>query len=113
MHEFSIAESILRTALAEAEKRQSKRICSLRIRLGKASHIEPESLEFCIRVAAKGTIAKDARMEITPLELTAKCRKCGCIFIIRSTQRLCPGCDGENLEILTGSEVFLESLEVD
>jgi len=113
MHEFSIAESILQRALAEAEKHQAKRICALGIKVGKASHIERESLELCLRAVAKGTIAENARTEIIPLELTAKCRKCGHTFTVQSNQQLCPGCGGENLEILNGSEVFLESLEVD
>jgi len=113
MHEFSIAESIIQKALVEAEKYHAKRICTLGIRLGKASHIEPESLEFCLRTVAKGTIAENTQVEITLLELTARCRKCGHRFTFQGDESVCPSCKSENLEILTGNEVFLESLEVD
>lgn len=68
MHEFSIAQGILETALTEAEKNNGKRICALRVKLGRASHIEPNSLEFCLRAVAKGTIAENARVEIKSSE---------------------------------------------
>lgn len=90
MHEFSIAESILKAALAESGKHGGRRIASLGIRLGKASHLEPESLEFCLKAQAKGTIAENARIGITPVD----------------NEPDCP-------EALAGSEVFLESIEID
>ena len=113
MHGFSIAQNILETALTEAGKHNGKRVCALGVKLGKASHIEPDSLEFCLRAVARGTIAEKARIEIKPLEPTAKCRECGHTFSVQGNELFCPSCGGENLEMLTGSEVFLESLEVD
>lgn len=113
MHEFLIAQSILERALTEAEKHNGKRICALGVKLGKASHIEPESLDFCLRAVARGTIAEKARMEIESMEPTARCRECGHTFSVQGNELSCPNCGGENLEMLTGSEVFLESLEVD
>ena len=113
MHQFSIAQNIIDLALAEAEKNNGKRICSLAIKLGKASHIEPESMELCLRAAAQGTIAEQAEIEIKPLALTARCRECGHTAAAQDNELLCSGCGGENLEVLTGSEVFLESLVVD
>ena len=113
MHEFSIAEDILEKALTEAEKYEVKRICALGVKLGKASHIEPDSLEFCLRAVAKGTIAEKASIEIKPLESTARCRECGHTFPVQDNELFCPSCRGENLEMLIGSEVFLESLDMD
>ena len=113
MHEFSIAQNILETALTEAEKHNGKRICALGVKLGRASHIEPESLEFCLKAVAKGTIAEQAKIKIKPLELTVKCRECGHIFSVQGNGLSCTSCGSENLEVLTGSEVFLESLVVD
>ena len=113
MHEFSIAQGILETALTEAEKNNGKRICALGVKLGRASHIEPDSLEFCLRAAAKGTIAEKARIEIKPSEPTARCKECGHTFSAQGDGLSCSNCGSENLEVLTGGEVFLESLEVD
>jgi len=69
MHEFSIAQNILETALAEAEKHKGKRICTLGVTLGKASHIEPDSLEFCLEAVTKGTIAEGAQIEVEPMSI--------------------------------------------
>jgi len=113
MHEFSIAQGILETALTEAEKNNGKCICALGVKLGRASHIEPDSLEFCLRAAAKGTIAEKARIEIKPSEPTARCKECGPTFLAQGNELFCGVCRSENVEMLTGGEVFLESLEVD
>lgn len=113
MHELSIAQSILETALAEAEKHGGKHIRALSVKLGKASHIEPESLELCLEAAAKGTIAEGARTQIEPVATTAKCTACVFTFLVHGDELICPRCGNRNLEIVTGTEVFLESLEVD
>ncbi len=54
VHKLYIAQSILKTALSEAEKHNAKRICTLVVKRGRASHIEPDSLELCLRVGRKG-----------------------------------------------------------
>ena len=113
MHGFAIAESIIRTALMEAEKHQGKSISVLCIKLGKSDHFEPESLELCLKAAAKGTIAENAKIEITPLEPMVRCRKCGNKFTLQSQESVCPGCRDGKLEVLTDSEVLLDSIELD
>lgn len=68
MHELGIAQDILKVALTEAEKHNGRRISTLHVKLGEASHIEPASLEFCLEAMARGTIAEGARIEIEPVE---------------------------------------------
>jgi hydrogenase nickel incorporation protein HypA/HybF len=114
MHEFAIAQSILDRALAEAEKHEAKRIYTLGVKLGKASHITPDSLEFCFKAVAKGTIAEEAKVEIEPLELKARCRQCGQEFIAGDDHHrlVCP-CGSQNVEVVSGEEVYLENLVID
>ena len=113
MHEFSIAQSLLETALSEASNHKGKRIRALVVKLGRESHVEPDSLEFCLRAVARETIAKEARIEIESLEPTARYRECTYTFSTKDCELSCPSCGGKNLEMVAGSEVFLESLEVD
>lgn len=64
MHEFSIAQNILGIVLAEAERNEGKKVKSIYLKLGEKSHIEPESLLFCLEVVSKGTIAEEAKVYI-------------------------------------------------
>ena len=92
MHELGIAQDVPKVALTEAEKHNGRGISALHVKLGEASHIEPASLEFC-------------------LEAIARCPKCDYTFSGHSP--LCPRCGGTNLEVVSGKEITLDSLELD
>lgn len=113
MHEFSIAKSIIETALTEAEKHNGKRIGTLSVKLSRLSHITPDSLEFCLRAAATGTIAGKARVEIELFDPTVRCRQCGHTFFFQDSEPFCPQCRSKKLKMVDVSEAFLENLEVD
>lgn len=114
MHEFAIAQSLLDRALAEAEKNEGKKILSVGVKLGTASHITPDSLELCFKAVAKGTIAEEAKVEVEPLELKARCRRCGTEFIASDDHHrlVCP-CGSTNVEVVSGEEVYLQDLTID
>ena len=64
MHEWTIVQSMLQTALNEAEKYHASRVVLLRVKLGEEDHLEPSSLEFIFEALSKGTIAEGASLEI-------------------------------------------------
>ena len=113
MHEFHIADGVVKTALAEAEKHGARRITALKLRLGGKSHITPEGMETCIEASARGTIAEGARIEIEVFENVYRCADCTLTFPAGGDSKSCPGCGSTNLDLFTGEEVYLDSLEVD
>ena len=113
MHEYSIAKSIIETALAETEKQNGKRIATLSVKLSKLSHITPDTLEFCLTAAATGTIAEKAMVAIETFDPTVRCRECGHSFSFHDNEPFCPQCQGKKLDMVDVSEAFLESLGVD
>ena len=114
MHEFAIAQNLLERALAEAEKNEGKKILAVGVRLGKASHLTPDSIEFCFKAVAKGSIAEDAKVDVELLELKARCRKCGQEFLAGDDHhRLTCPCGSTNVQVISGEEVYLENLVID
>ena len=113
MHDLSMAQNILEMALDQAEQYNGKRISALVVKLGKANHVKPDSLEFCLREAAKGTIAEKATMQIEALEPTTKCRDCNNAFSIQRKEKICRSCGSENLETFTDSDALLERVELE
>ncbi|MCX7918271.1 MAG: hydrogenase/urease maturation nickel metallochaperone HypA [bacterium] len=65
MHEFGIAENILKTALAEAEKHQAKKIAAIYVTLGQLNYLKPETLQGAFEIVAKETIAATANIVVT------------------------------------------------
>ena len=63
MHEMSLCQSMLDIIDRQAKKDGFRRVLIVRIALGDYSGASEDALEFCFPVAAKGTIAQDAKLE--------------------------------------------------
>ena len=113
MHEFSLAKSIVETALAETKKQNGKRIDTLNVKLSNLSHITPDNMEFCLMAAATGTIAEKTKINIETFDPTVSCQNCGHTFTFQKNEPFCPECRSQKLKMVDVSEAFLESMEVD
>ncbi len=77
MHEFSAAASIVKTIIPAAEKKDAIRIKSVKMKIGKLTLLNPDQLNFCFEVAAEGTLAEEAKLQIEEEPAILKCRNCG------------------------------------
>ena len=113
MHELSITESILQTSLREAEKQHAVKIRRIHLLLGTFSGIVPECIQMYLDLLSEGTIAEGAKVEATVLPLKVRCRDCGLEGEITRSHIACPSCGSLRLQILSGSEFMIDSLEVE
>ena len=113
MHEFHLADNLVKTALTEAEKHNGKRISNLKVRLGGKTHITPEGLETCIQAAAKGTLAEEAGIEIGVFSDVFRCNVCNQNYPANNDNKTCPSCESTNVELSAGEVVYLESLQIE
>ena len=113
MHEFGIADGVVKHALAEAEKHNAKRVSMIKVRVGGKTHITADAMTTCIEAVAKGTIAEDAEIEIEVFSDVYRCSDCASTYPASAEQRKCPKCGSDNVEIFTGEEVYLDSLELE
>ena len=113
MHEFSITESILSIALEKAEENRAKRITKINIHIGDLSGIVDECVEFYFPILSKDTIAADAVLtfEKTPTKL--HCRECDNTFSPDDIYWVCPGCNSQSVEIVSGRECYINTIEVE
>jgi len=96
----------------QATDRQGvSRVTSLRIVMGEMSNVFPDCLSFAFEVVSKGTMAENARLEFVEKPLKGRCRDCGKEFGIRDYLFRCPECESPRIEVISGNEFFLESIE--
>ena len=113
MHELSIAESLIEMAESTATDAGASGITSLHLRLGAISGVVPDALYFCFDIAAKGTLAEGATLEIERLPVIVYCPACEEEVTLPNTQRFrCPRCDTPTPQIVQGREMQLVSLQV-
>jgi hydrogenase nickel incorporation protein HypA/HybF len=113
MHEVSVAEGLLATAVAHCLDSGYSRIETVRIRIGKASGVMPEALLFAFDAMKDGTIASDAALEIETVRVAGNCSSCHLDFSVEDNYVLCcPVCGGTSFTVHSGRELDITELEV-
>jgi len=113
MHELSITESLLSVALTEAQKHGATKITTIRIVVGELSQVDPLSVQFYLDVLGKGTIAEGVQLEAERVPLRAACQACGEQFGVAEFKFACPKCGAGETEIVSGREMYVDSIEVE
>ncbi|HJA66196.1 hydrogenase maturation nickel metallochaperone HypA [Lachnoclostridium sp. An169] len=113
MHELSITEHLLDYCLKEAQRQGAVKIRAIKICVGQLGGIVPECIQVYLDMLSEGTIAEGARIEAEFLPVRVRCRDCGREGEITPRSLQCPHCGSLRLELLSGKEFYIESMEVD
>jgi hydrogenase nickel incorporation protein HypA/HybF len=108
MHELSITQSLIDAVLDRTGERT---VTAVNLRVGPLSGVLPDAMRFCFDVAAAGTPLAGARLLIDEPPGIAHCRSCDDTFTLADLILLCP-CGSADVEVLTGNELMLISVEV-
>jgi hydrogenase nickel incorporation protein HypA/HybF len=113
MHEASITESILSLALEKAAEAKAGKITRINLVVGELSGVVPECVQFYFDAISKNTLADGAKLdfEIKPTQI--RCRKCQTVFTPANHVWACPQCRETSVEIASGQECYMESIEVE
>jgi hydrogenase nickel incorporation protein HypA/HybF len=112
MHELSIVESLLALVLEHAEKAEAEKVVSVNLVVGELSGVVDEAVEFYWDFLTRDNIAKGSRIIFRHIPASLKCRKCGETFLSNEHGYICPKCNDQQVDIIAGRELFIESLEV-
>ena len=113
MHELSITQSMLDLVLGEAGKAKAKRVGKINLVIGKMTGIVDDCVRFYFDLLSKGTLAEGATLVFKMIPTTARCRNCNKNFELEEFDWTCPHCHGNNMEIIAGKELLVESIEVE
>jgi hydrogenase nickel incorporation protein HypA/HybF len=113
MHELSITQGILSVVLEQAEANQASKITKIDLTIGELSGIASECVEFYFNLLSKNTIAAEASLAFHRTPIKLRCRNCDDSFFPDSLNWTCPNCREPNVEIVTGRECSITSIEVD
>jgi len=111
LHEMGIAQAILEHALAAAQSNGITRIAKLQLKIGVFSGVVDDALRFSFEVASQETKAEGAVLEVENVPLTIRCADCGKESAIQPLLFQCLSCGSRRVDILTGQELTLDSIE--
>lgn len=110
MHEMALAEGILSVVL-DASGGANVRAVDLQV--GALQLVVPESLRFSFELAAAGTPAEGAVVNVHETPARLKCRACGAETVLRTPPFQCERCTSTDVNVISGDEVMVESVELD
>ena len=114
MHEMSIMQSALETALEQARKSGARRVHEIRLRIGALSGVVPDALQFAFEALAAGGMAEGARLTIEDIPARFWCAACQAEFQADDVLLAeCPVCRQPSGEVRTGRELELASMEIE
>jgi hydrogenase nickel incorporation protein HypA/HybF len=129
MHEWALAEAVIKTASEIADKEGLKQVTEVTVKIGELQQVDRQVFRFALS-QMKPDNFKDAKFRITSAKTSLKCRVCGTAwkydrkkvdeataeaihFIpeVAHTYIKCPKCGSPDFEIAEGRGVWLESIK--
>jgi hydrogenase nickel incorporation protein HypA/HybF len=129
MHEWALAEAILKSAEQVAEQEKLKEVTEVTIKVGELQQIESPILRFALN-QMKSKSFKKTKFRILKSKSTLKCRVCGTEWQFNfkkldkaTTEAIhfvpevahsyikCPKCGSPDFEIVSGRGVWLEDIK--
>ncbi len=129
MHEWALAEAVIKTATEIAEKECLKQVSEVTVRIGELQQVERPIFRFALQ-QLKPEQFKQAKFRLLTAKTTLKCRVCGNTWIydkkkvdketaeaihfvpeVAHTFIKCPKCGSPDFEIVEGRGVWLENIK--
>lgn len=113
MHELSICENIIAIA-TEALHRlppPPPRVEAVTIEVGRLANAVPAILRQYFDLLTPGTALAGARLDVDEVPIRARCGDCGGAFEIAVLSFTCPACGSGLVELLSGRELRVVSLD--
>ena len=113
MHEMGIAMQIIEIASASIPQDVAEvRVERVNLKIGKLAAVVPESLRFCFEIASRDTPLAGANLHIDEIPVVARCKDCHEEWTIQAPVFSCVACNSGKIDILSGRELNIESIEI-
>jgi hydrogenase nickel incorporation protein HypA/HybF len=113
MHEMGIAAQVVEIAEASIpEEMENVKVERVNLNIGRLAAVVPDSLRFCFDIMIENTRLAGAELHIREIPVKALCKDCEHEWIIDAPVFTCPRCDSGTLEILSGRELDISSIEI-
>jgi hydrogenase nickel incorporation protein HypA/HybF len=110
---MAIARNIVDIAVAAATGANASRIVRVNVLVGQLRGIIPAQLIFCFGLMSENTIAGGAHLNLEITPVIGRCRQCQEDFPVKDYSYVCPLCQGEDIEMVGGTELRVRDIEAE
>ncbi len=112
MHELSICRALLDQVEHLARQHTARSVDKIVLHIGALSGVDAHLLQQAYPLAAAGTVAEGATLEIHNLPIQVHCQTCGKHSAATANRLLCAHCGSWQTRLISGDEMLLASLEM-
>ena len=113
MDEHEMASQVLEIIDRAAYRNAVHHVVAVHLEIGGRRGLNLDRLIHDFEVAARGTVAEGARLEVRVLPVRHHCHNCGSEFEADASDRPCPRCGHPHTEAVSGEEARVVDMEVD
>ncbi|MBO0707805.1 MAG: hydrogenase maturation nickel metallochaperone HypA [Candidatus Dormibacteraeota bacterium] len=112
MHELSIMTQLLDVVEEEARRQGARGVRRIDVVIGERLGVIDDSLLFCFDLLSAGTLAEGASLEMRRVPMRFRCDEHG-DYGRQGDEFFCPVCGRVGRQTEQGSELFVESMEIE
>jgi hydrogenase nickel incorporation protein HypA/HybF len=113
MHELSVTENILDIAVRYARQNEAKRVTNLYLVIGRLASIVDDSVQFYWEIISRDTLCAGSTLHFERLPANLLCLDCSKEYTLNSDLTPCPACGSANVQVTTGEQFYLDSIEIE
>lgn len=113
MHELSLVESIYDVIMDKIKEYGVKKVTRVKVIAGELTGVEDTTMKACFEMVVEATPVEGAELVIEHVPIKVRCRVCGNEYQTKIPFAACAACGNKSLKIVSGKELYVDSLEVE
>jgi hydrogenase nickel incorporation protein HypA/HybF len=99
--------------LEKAQAANATKVVRVYLVIGELSGVLNDAVELYFAILTKDTIAAGAELFFTRPPTLVRCRNCGTEYTPVNLKISCPKCKEQKIEIISGRELYIDSLDTE
>ena len=112
MHELAITEQILHLALHHAKEANARQVTDLHLQIGELATIIDDSVQFYWDIISQGSLCQGATLHFHHTSARFHCLDCNQDYALANELTACPYCQSIHVQIVSGQEFQLTSIDI-
>lgn len=113
MHELAMVRSIYGVIDQKIKEYGVKKIKEVRLVVGELTGVENSTMQACFEMYVENTPVQGAKLVIKRVPVKVQCRICGNEYETKVPFSECPACGNKSIRIISGKELYIDSLEAE
>ena len=110
MHELGIVYEVIKIVDGFVEDQDITKVEKIVLEIGQPSQAIPRFIESCYPAAVSETPYENTQLEIITVPALGKCQACDNIYNIIEERKVCPKCDQDKFNLISGEDFNIKEI---